>query len=404
MEEFKSQLTETFTTKFDRLEQVIAAMAAPNRTTEDDRRDEFSTVQGVQNTTHPETQDDRQPHPITSQTASNVRPLSFIDGTQINQTQIDTAARTLNNKGNPMTSQVHTEASATLTSGNNNEPSPAWLISQALGSQSTAPMACNIPPVSRQTIATAPPCLPTSATPFNYDQEMEAKVNHILSSTAHTLAAGPGKTGFFPHRYVSRGPDRKRPTFNMLSLSEHVWGIFMLIKEKKVPAQMKPSLYKHIQDIIEDTCMYDWATAVRPWSEEVFSQVDEGRLEWADSSSIQMLRMSMSRPSVAKIDPATGGLIKYPSVPNQHNSGQSYDRSHYRQNQNQGQGQVDVLKGGPPCEFYNSQQGCTQRSGHLVRGQKMIHVCCYCLYNTSASHQHPETQCRNKGKFGPSHF
>lgn len=234
---------------------------------------------------------------------------------------------------------------------------------------------------------------------------MEAKVTHILNSTAHHLAAsGPGKTGLFPHRYVSRGPDRKRPTFNMLSLSEHVWGIFMLIKEKKVPAETKPLLYKHIQDIIEDTCMYDWQTAVRPWSEEIFSQVDEGRLDWADVSSIQMLRMSMSRATVAKIDPSTGALIKHPMITNQTASAQPYDRSHYRQNQNQGQGQVDILKGGPPCEFYNSQQGCSLRSGHMVRGQKMIHVCRYCLYNTSASHQHSEINCRNKGKFGPSHF
>lgn len=172
----------------------------------------------------------------------------------------------------------------------------------------------------------------------------------------------------------------------------------MIIQEKKVPNDIKPCLYKHIQNIIEDTCTFDWPTAVRPWSEEIFSQVDEGRLSWHDTPTIQMLRMSMSRAAVAKIDQSSSAR----QVPPQDSRNNRQQDRGFKQNQVQGQ--VDILKGGPPCEQYNSAQGCSLNSGHFIKGQRMIHVCRYCLYNTSASHQHSEANCRNKGRFGPHHF
>lgn len=388
MADFKQQITETFTSKFDRLEQALTAIAAMQRDPGPPSQHAGNTPIQVEAIVH-RSQSDDNPALEVNQTASNTPPVTLIEKT-VPLPSRETSQGTLASKGIPLTSQTPNEA-ATLTHDNNNEPSPAWLIAQALGPQTTVP---------------APPkqFLPTSAAGIHYDEDMEEKVNQILTSTAHHLTMGPGKTGLFPHKYVSRGPDRKRPTFNMLSLSEHVWGIFMLIKERKVPIETKPLLYNHIQNIIEDTCSFDWATAVRPWSEEIFSQVDEGRLSWKDSATIQMLRMSMSRTTVAKIDPATGAVAKVTVLADQRNPPQTYDRSNYRQNQHHTQGQVDILKGGPPCEYFNSQQGCNQRSGHIIRGQKMIHVCRYCLYNTSASHQHSEVNCRNKGKFGPPHF
>lgn len=219
-------------------------------------------------------------------------------------------------------------------------------------------------------------------------------MNQILGTTAHHLAAAPGKKGLFPYRYVSRGPDRKRPAFNMLSLSEHVWGIFMIMREKKISPDTKVSLYKHVQNIIEDTCSFDWATAVWPWSEEIFSQVDEGRLRWSDSADIQMLRMSMSRTSTAKIDFSASSSSKaHPQNDNKPN--QPHDRyptNKFRQGQHSNA--TEIYKGGPPCEQY-APQGCSLPSGHIIKGQKMIHVCRHCLLYTSAAHQHSEINCRN---------
>lgn len=240
-----------------------------------------------------------------------------------------------------------------------------------------------------------------SANAISYDHNMEAKVNQILASTAHHLASGPGKAGLFPHRFVSRGRDRKRPGFNMLSLSEHVWGIFMIMKDCKPPCNIKPFLYKHIHDIIEDTCSFDWATAVRPWSEEVFSQVAENRIRWSDKAAIQMLRMSMSRCSTAKIDPANEAVSKINhGSDNKQPSGYDHGQKSRPYHQNSG----EILRGGPPCEMYNSAQGCSLQSGHVLKGKRMIHVCRYCLFNTSAPNQHPEIYCRNKGKFNQHHF
>lgn len=181
-------------------------------------------------------------------------------------------------------------------------------------------------------------------------------------------------------------------------------GYFHDNEDCKPPSTIKPYLYKHIHDIIEDTCSFDWATAVRLWSEEVFSQVAENRIKWSDKAAIQMLRMSMSRCSTAKIDPANDAVSKITHGADNKNSS-SYDhatktRPHYQQTSGAG----EIFRGGPPCEMYNSAQGCSLQSGHMVRGKRMIHVCRYCLFNTSATNQHPEIYCRNKGKHAQHHF
>lgn len=317
MEDFKQQITDTFTSKFDRLEQAIAAMAANQSRPQDSSRDQPNLQQQrSQEQSIAGDQSNKNPNSSNSQNASSARSFNVIDkDVSFAMPQQADPARTLIEKEiphNPRSTSRHQNEAMALTQDNNNEPSPAWIISQALGTQQ---------PNHQPTAA----FLPTSAVPGNYDEEVEAKVNHILTTTAHQLASGPGKTGLFPHKYISWGPDRKRPGFNMLSLSEHVWGIFMLMKEQKVPLNTKPLLYKHIQNIVEDACMFDWTTAVRPWSEEVFSQVNEGRLTWDDSASIQMLRMSMSRTTVAKIDPATGSVIKHAATSDRRNNTQTYE-------------------------------------------------------------------------------
>lgn len=387
MADFQDKITAAFTAKFDRLEQVMSAMAERTATPLRPALNTAEVQAQVHITPSSSAADAQNKDPTPSQPPPPPSSVSFIDNSQSLPQHQPASRRTPPQLD--LTSRIGNEATA-LTHNNNSEASPAWIISQALASKQGPNLS-------------VPPPQPTSATGFQYDEEMEAKVNHILTSTAHQLAAGAGKNGIFPHKHVSRGPDRKRPTFNMLSLSEHVWGIFMIIKEKKIPNDIKPCLYNHIQNIMEDTCVFDWPTAVRPWSEEIFSQVDEGRLSWHDVPTIQMLRMSMSRAAVAKIDQPVGAPARYPTPQDQSQKNtRQYDRGNSKSTQNQGQ--VDILKGGPPCDFYNSAQGCTLSSGHFVKGQRMIHVCRYCLYNTSASHQHSEVHCRNKGRFGPQHF
>lgn len=269
---------------------------------------------------------------------------------------------------------------AALTHNVNNNNPATWMLPRAINNPVPPPMA---------------PHLPTSVNDFEYDQDLESRVNHILAATAHQLSANNGKPGIFPHRFVSRGPDRRRPAFNTLSLSEHVWGITRIIRDPKVPADLKPFMYNHIEDIMEDASQFEWASAVRPWSEEIFTRVSEDRLTWDNRPEIQLLRMSMARNPAAKILPSGDPI---PRPPGQQVS--TNPRQTYGQNSNNN----DIMKGGPPCEMYNSQQGCSLQSGHFIRGKRMIHVCRYCLINTSASHPHPETACRNKLRSGQPHF
>lgn len=142
---------------------------------------------------------------------------------------------------------------------------------------------------------------------------------------------------------------------------------------------------------MEDAREYDWELGVRRWSEEVFSRISEGRLlsGWHSSEEIQRMRMiiGQSKPQVS-----------WPYTQNQQR-----DNSNRRQ-QAQPHLQSEILKGGPPCPDYNSVTGCTLKSGHIKDGKKMVHVCSFCLHNTSAANAHPEPYCRYKVRLtGASH-
>lgn len=264
-----------------------------------------------------------------------------------------------------------------------NKPETSWIITQALAD-----------PQGQHRLL--PPPLPTSAHQLEHDDDLEARVSHILSSTAHHLSTNTGKMALFPHKFIQRGPERKQPAFNTLSLSEHVFGVFMMIRDDRIPPPVKPRLYNHIQEIMEDTC--HWATAVRLWSEEVFSQVAQGRLSWASTPAIQMLRMSMARASTARINhndnnprPAASAGSAY--------QGFNQNRPRFQQGTAN-----DIFRGGPPCDSYNSPNGCNLPSGHIIRGKRMIHVCKFCLFNTSATNQHSEVNCNNKARLSNNHF
>lgn len=131
--------------------------------------------------------------------------------------------------------------------------------------------------------------------------------------------------------------------------------------------------------------IFQWP-AVRRWSEETFSLIAENRLPngWYSSHRIQLLRVSMSRIDNAKInfDTDISAQRRQPPLVQQ----------------------TDALKGGPPCPAFNSQSGCNQQSGHIVGGRRMLHICSYCLVQCSTGYQHSEATCRNKIKFGKTHF
>lgn len=224
-----------------------------------------------------------------------------------------------------------------------------------------------------------PQPLPTSINDIKGDDTIDLTVQRILTDTAHQLAKGSKKQDLFPHNYVFRGPELKKPSFNSLTLQEYAWAVIRMTKDVAVPDDIKPELYNHVEEILEDACTYDWAKAVRKWSEQVFNMIAHDRLPlgWKDTSRIQMMRLSISHASTARL-----------SISN------ARELPKFKQSSNVGS--QDLLRGGPPCREFNSTNGCALPSGHVRAGKKMIHICSFCLANTSAANPHSEADCRNK--------
>lgn len=251
-----------------------------------------------------------------------------------------------------------------------------WIVNQAVKKTPSA------------TITSAQ--LPTSAAQMATDVTLEAQVQQVLRNTATHLAKGNQNPGFYPHKYVTRGPEQKEMGLNSLTVLEYLAGILCMIKDEAVPQADKPYIYAHLEEIIEDARDFEWSAAVRPWSEEIFTLIAKGRLPggWAAQNKKQLLRMSISRASTARL-----------AQPPQYNHTQQRARQQNPQPSN------DHNKGGSPCINFNSQQGCNFSSGHFVNGRKVIHICAFCLWNTATANPHPECFCRNKLRYNnPNHF
>lgn len=237
---------------------------------------------------------------------------------------------------------------------------------------------------------------PTSAQHFSTNHSVDSQVQQLLASTVHNLGKGNTPPYDFPFKYIMRGPEKVKACINSVTLPEHLWGIFRMIHDPKTTHDIKPCLILHIEQIVEDAREYDWETGVRRWSEEVFSRISEGRLYkgWHSTDEIQRMRMilAQSKPLV-------------PTPSRSYTTTQNHDNFN-RRNAAQSQSQPEILKGGPPCPDYNSTSGCTLRSGHIKDGKRLIHVCAFCLHNTSATNTHPEPFCRNKIRLtgGQHHF
>lgn len=235
--------------------------------------------------------------------------------------------------------------------------------------------------------------LPTSTHEVPYNNALDSQVQQILASTMHNLGKGNSQPFDFPYKYILRGPEKVKASINSVTLPEHLWGIFRIMHDPKTDSDVKPCLIIHIEQIVEDAREFDWELGVRRWSEEVFSRISEGRLAngWHAYDEIQRMRMVIAQSK--------------PSAPRQQTQGY-YKENFNKRQQTQAQAQLDIHKGGPPCPDYNSTTGCTLNSGHIKHGKRMVHVCSFCLINTSAANNHPEAYCRNKVRLAGSntHF
>lgn len=218
-----------------------------------------------------------------------------------------------------------------------------------------------------------------------YDAVIDAQVRHIMENTPHHLK-GTVTRGKFPYTYVTRGPEMKKLTVNSVTLAEHIFGIFCMVEDLEVDPAIKPNLISHMREVAEDSCEFELSTNVRRWSEKVFDLIAERRLPdgWNSTTKIQNLRTGMSR--------AEGARLSFQKDPT--NNRRQFNPNH----------QPDNLRGGPPCQDFNTSNGCHQQSGHMLHRKRQMHVCAYCLANTANAHPHSEAHCRTKQKHAAHHF
>lgn len=376
LEDVASKLSEDFNNKFGKMEKAIEAIAAAVSA----KPPEPQTLKRPFVPNYEDHQTRSKAARTRSDTSAPHNPLNNTDPQAGNSTQVPARAESAaamnaeQSQVSHLSRQRDETAAMFSTPVNNNNNIATWITDQA---RSLRPMSA----VS----------LPTSTRDLKPSDDIEAQVSQILATTAHHLTSGKQITGEFPFKYVRRGHDMKRPTVNSINLQEHLWGITRMIRDESIPQNIKPQLYLHLEDVLEDACDYEWHSAVRPWSEECFGLVSEKRLTWDDTAWVQVLRTSMSRTSTARL----------------HQQRDNYqDQGSYQARPRQGYQQPshDQLRGGPPCPEFNNERGCSLQSGHMVSGQRMLHICSYCLTNTASVNTHPESRCRTKQKHANYHF
>lgn len=239
-----------------------------------------------------------------------------------------------------------------------------------------------------------PASLPTSTHDLSCDDSVNSQVKQILATTVHNLCKGNNHPFDFPFKYILRGPEKIKATINSVTLPEHLWGIFRMIHDPKTNPDTKPCLMLHVEQLVEDAREYEWETGVRRWSEEVFSRIAEGRLSsgWHSTDEIQRMRMILGQSK-----PLSARSLNYMAQ-------RDYGRKPPAHTQSQPQN--EIMKGGPPCPDFNAPGGCVLKSGHVKDGKRFVHICSFCLYNTSAANPHSEAHCRNKLRLtsGSHHF
>lgn len=365
------QIKQDIDERFGRFEQMLAKLAPRDDQTEGPpEHARKRPAEDDQDSVRPLTKAPRQTVDLTEHGLSNSSLGSFsgdaLDFPPRHLSAADKPRRTAHAPG-----LQEARASSGVNINNNNSTWAAWLdAQQPFTSHSPATTGCS----GYDSTSMAP-------------ADLDAQVRHILDVTPHSFK-GNVPVGIYPFKQVTRGPEKRKLSFNTVSLAEHIYGMFRILDDVNTSSAIKPHIITHMREVAEDACEFEWNGYVRRWSEEVFNLVAENRLPggWGATARIQNLRTGMSRVDAARLNfskevPHTKKPATY---------------THHQQ--------ADNLRGGPPCTAFNSAQGCTSQSGHVLAGKRQIHVCSYCLLNNAAAHPHSEALCRNKQRNTASHF
>lgn len=116
-----------------------------------------------------------------------------------------------------------------LSSVNNNNNTTTWnawlAMQQPFSSQS-----CGLPGAS-------------GASDKRIEPILKDQVRYIMEAMPHQLTGKPQSGCFFyPYKYVTRGPEKRRLSFNTVTLVEQIYGIFRMLDDECTDPSIKPFL------------------------------------------------------------------------------------------------------------------------------------------------------------------
>lgn len=88
---------------------------------------------------------------------------------------------------------------------------------------------------------------------FGNDDDLTEQVQSIIANSAANITGGNVRQGRFPYKYIVRREEMRRPLPTSLTMSEHLWAVFRMIRDESVPSEIKPFLLSHIEQVLEDT-------------------------------------------------------------------------------------------------------------------------------------------------------
>ena len=164
-----------------------------------------------------------------------------------------------------------------------------------------------------------------------------------------------------PYMYVEREGaatlSQKLNNRTSLEPMEYMLGLLSVLREdRKGHKPMKEQLVEHIFEVAEDSLILPWST-VRKYSQDVFDEIEKGKLAWDNHAKIQAMRLRATAASGPRTVKSTGGK---PS---------------------QGPGSSGQSHGHPKevaCKDFNQERGCRHAWDHFNNNIKFMHICVYC--------------------------
>ena len=179
----------------------------------------------------------------------------------------------------------------------------------------------------------------------------------------------------WPHFHVFRGTERKPAKFDELSLQEFMFGCLNIILDGVDESDFvqQRAMLALLRDICSDAMEFSWENARNCYA-IILQQMEQGRLTWSDTESLQQLRRTYAHKSA----PASSHAFSKSS-----NS-------------------VSPAKGtctSGPLYCYKFQEGtCSFSADHSTTRGSVRHICAYCLKAVGAAYNHGEHECQRKVK------